>query len=325
MITVNKNGNKYDIIGDIHGCADELKELLLKLGYDNARGFYAHPEGRKVIFLGNYIDRGPKIRKTLHIVKSMCENGTAEALLGNHEFNALCFWEINKDKGGYLRKHSLKNILQHSKSIKQFEDEEEELDHYLLWFMTLPLFIEKENLRAGHECWDQKIIEQVKRDLPGNRLTKIFLHRAVVKEYKEYREAQVLLKGIEMKLPKTHFIKDTDSGKKLEARIKWWVNPIGVSFGEYLINCPVEIKDQPVPLEILPTHDYYQSDIPLFIGHYILNEHPRLQTPKIACLDYGVEKGGELVAYRWDGEKQLNPKNLISVKKINKQSNLKAI
>ena len=62
----------YDIIGDIHGHADELEELLQKLGYQLRDGVYSHPENRKVIFLGDYIDRGPKIRETLHIVKNMC-------------------------------------------------------------------------------------------------------------------------------------------------------------------------------------------------------------------------------------------------------------
>jgi len=52
----------YDIIGDIHGHADELKVLLNKLGYTESKGIYSCP-GRKVIFVGDYIDRGPKFRK----------------------------------------------------------------------------------------------------------------------------------------------------------------------------------------------------------------------------------------------------------------------
>lgn len=56
----------YDIIGDIHGHADELIRLLDKLGYKKSNGYYRHPvTERKAIFVGDFIDRGPKIRETL--------------------------------------------------------------------------------------------------------------------------------------------------------------------------------------------------------------------------------------------------------------------
>lgn len=56
-----------DLIGDIHGHADKLEELLVKLGYKKRRGTYSHPE-RKALFVGDYIDRGPKLRETLELV-----------------------------------------------------------------------------------------------------------------------------------------------------------------------------------------------------------------------------------------------------------------
>ena len=56
----------YDFIGDIHGHADKLEELFLKLGYTQKGNAYEHPE-RKAFFVGDYIDRGPKIKKTLKI------------------------------------------------------------------------------------------------------------------------------------------------------------------------------------------------------------------------------------------------------------------
>jgi predicted MPP superfamily phosphohydrolase len=95
-----------DLIGDIHGHADKLEELLLKLGYKKSKGAYSHLE-RKVLFVGDYIDRGPKIRETLEIVKSMVESENAIALMGNHEYNALCF-HFQETEGGHLRKHLLR-------------------------------------------------------------------------------------------------------------------------------------------------------------------------------------------------------------------------
>ena len=100
-----------DLIGDIHGHADKLEELLLKLGYKLSNGAYSHPN-RKVLFVGDYIDRGPKIRETLNIVKSMVESENAIALMGNHEYNALCF-HFQETEGGHLRKHLIKNITRY--------------------------------------------------------------------------------------------------------------------------------------------------------------------------------------------------------------------
>ena len=80
----------YDIIGDIHGHADELVELLQKLGYKESSQVFRHPS-RQVIFCGDFIDRGPRIRDTIAIARNMCEANAAQAVMGNHELNALAF------------------------------------------------------------------------------------------------------------------------------------------------------------------------------------------------------------------------------------------
>src|SRR4051794_12822922 len=100
-----------DLIGDIHGYANKLEELLTKLNYSSKNGCFSHPT-RKVVFVGDYIDRGPQIRQTLEIVRAMVESGNAIALMGNHEYNALCF-HFQETEGGHLRKHLIKNIIQH--------------------------------------------------------------------------------------------------------------------------------------------------------------------------------------------------------------------
>jgi len=60
----------YDIIGDIHGHFLQLKELLKKLGYSKAGGYYSHPE-KKAIFVGDLVNRGPEARKTVKLVRRM--------------------------------------------------------------------------------------------------------------------------------------------------------------------------------------------------------------------------------------------------------------
>lgn len=56
----------YDFIGDIHGRADELEQLLVKLGFQKNEGINSHST-RKVFFLGDFIDREPQIKETLQI------------------------------------------------------------------------------------------------------------------------------------------------------------------------------------------------------------------------------------------------------------------
>jgi protein phosphatase len=76
----------FDIIGDVHGCCDELEQLLQQLGYEKDDGGpWAHPAGRKAIFVGDLVDRGPRIVDTLRTVMSMSQAGTALSVPGNHD------------------------------------------------------------------------------------------------------------------------------------------------------------------------------------------------------------------------------------------------
>jgi protein phosphatase len=79
----------FDIVGDIHGCYDELIDLLRALGYDvgeSAIGPTAsHPGGRKAVFVGDLVDRGPKTPDVLKLVMNMVRGGTAHCVAGNHD------------------------------------------------------------------------------------------------------------------------------------------------------------------------------------------------------------------------------------------------
>ncbi|AEG59842.1 metallophosphoesterase [Desulforamulus ruminis] len=74
----------FDIIGDIHGCLEEFKELLGKLGYVQDKGTFRHPLGRKVIFLGDLGDRGPHCLKSIELAMQMVRQGRALYVPGNH-------------------------------------------------------------------------------------------------------------------------------------------------------------------------------------------------------------------------------------------------
>jgi protein phosphatase len=87
----------FDIIGDIHGCHDELLELLTQLGYqaDEEAGL-CHPEGRRVIFLGDLVDRGPKVIETVRLARRMVAAGQAFCVPGNHDMKLLRYLKGHK-------------------------------------------------------------------------------------------------------------------------------------------------------------------------------------------------------------------------------------
>ena len=75
----------FDMIGDVHGCREELEALLSRLGYAASDGVYRHPEGRKAVFLGDLVDRGPDTPGVLRIAMSMTAAGSALCVPGNHD------------------------------------------------------------------------------------------------------------------------------------------------------------------------------------------------------------------------------------------------
>jgi protein phosphatase len=88
----------FDIIGDVHGCFHELRSLLERLGYEVTRadkspdsyGYQVrHPEGRKAVFLGDLVDRGPQIPEVLRLVMSMTAQGAALCVPGNHDIKLM--------------------------------------------------------------------------------------------------------------------------------------------------------------------------------------------------------------------------------------------
>jgi polynucleotide kinase-phosphatase len=79
----------FDIVGDVHGCFDEMTALLLQMGYlvepDGTDYRVTPPDGRKAVFVGDLVDRGPKIMGVLRLVMGMVKAGTAFCVPGNHD------------------------------------------------------------------------------------------------------------------------------------------------------------------------------------------------------------------------------------------------
>ncbi len=300
----------YDIIGDVHGNADALKDLLSKLGYIKSNGYYSHPEN-KAVFTGDFVNRGKKVRQTVRIVRRMVENKAAYAVMGNHEYNLICY-HTKSLKRGYLRKHNSANRSLFYHTTKAFIDHPREWKETFGWIKQLPLFLEFENFRVTHAGWDKRIVKFVKRNFPGNILTEAFIHNSVRPHTMENQVVETMLSGVEIPVGK-HTTVLNSSGKPVDRmRIKWWLEPDNlrlqqVALGEYkvLSNRPINKKDMDF---FLP---YPTKRRPLFIGHYCLREELGLQSPNICCVDYCYYRKGKLVAYRMQGESILKPENLV--------------
>ena len=293
-----------DLIGDIHGYADELEALLKKMGYRNTNGTYSHPE-RKVLFVGDYIDRGPQIKKTLEIVKAMSDSGNAVALMGNHEYNALCYHFPDKN-GTHLREHNTKNKTQHQETLYQFNNGKG-FDEYLEWFMTLPLFHETRNYRAVHACWDNENIDLLRKKLTNDRLTEEVLRESVKIGSPLNDAIDQTLKGKEAELPEGQFFKDKDGAVRKQIRIKWWENPADMTYKKISVVEGDSLSDDEIIVKDLKSKSYYSPDEKkVFFGHYWLQGDPMLYRNNICCLDYSVANKGKLVAYRLDDENHLD-------------------
>ncbi len=289
----------YDIIGDIHGHADALEQLLQKMGYRRISGVYQHPEKRKVLFVGDFIDRGPKIRESLHIVKDMVDAGHAMAVMGNHEYNAVCFHTPHTETNvGFFRKHTVKEIDQHLETLRQFKHYPEEWEMFLEWFRQLPMFLDLPECRVVHAYWKTEHIEWLKQNYKG--LTSAFLTQSTNKESDAYCAVEDTLKGAEHTLPDGNFFLDKDGNKRTECRVKWWAKQ-RFHYGDVYMECPSELHHEPIPTHVVI--DDYQEEVPVFFGHYWLKGNPVEEHPKAICLDYSVAKGGKLVAARLDDGK----------------------
>lgn len=109
----------FDIIGDVHGCYDELTELLSNLNYVDDGKTCAHPDGRKAIFVGDLVDRGPKTPEVLELVMNMVAAGNAYCVPGNHDVK-LMRWLNGKN---VQIKHGLEqSIAQLSNETPEFRD-----------------------------------------------------------------------------------------------------------------------------------------------------------------------------------------------------------
>ena len=305
----------FDIIGDIHGEAGKLRGLLEHLGYRERSGAYRHPDpDRSAIFVGDFIDRGPRQVDVVTTVRRMVDAGTALAIMGNHEFNAIAWQTPDPDiEGEFLRPHrgelGSKNRSQHSAFLAEVENKPVLHAELSDWFMTLPLWLDLPGLRVVHACWHEAFMTELQPQLePGFRLNRELMVRASREGTMEFRNVEALTKGLEVTLPEGRMFHDKDGHVRHNVRIRWW-DPIGTTYRDLAL-MPNDVR-QGLPSERVPAdmRAPYDGVKPVFFGHYWMAGEPAVQTATCACVDYSAAKSGPLVAYRWDGEPLLDGAN----------------
>lgn len=280
-----------DIIGDVHGHADALFDLLHDLGYRRRSTVWQHPEGRQAVFVGDLIDGGPDARGVLETVAAMMEAGQARCVMGNHEYRALLHHQTGPD-GVPLRRMSGRQLASHETTLSQLANPHpEEWEGWLQWMQQLPLWLDAGSFRVVHACWDHQAVAF----LIQSRLTRNLL-RAAAHAGPEQESLETLLQG--------PVLTEHPQGPPLSrpVRLRWWAAlKAGTELGAASLDplLPQEAR-LPLPEEALP--DPYPEDaVPLFVGHYSGRGGPSMKlTSNVICVDAGVVHGGKLAAFRVD-------------------------
>lgn len=215
-----------DVIGDVHGEIGALRALLAHLGYRDG----VHPEGRRLVFLGDLTDRGPDSPAVVDLVASLLARGLAQCAMGNHELNIL----LGKERHGNGWYYGKREVLDRSGHIvPQVLADEAVRSRAFELFAHLPLVLEREDLRIVHACWDAAAVEQVRSETDA-----ISVYRrceaAIVEDLDERNvvdpiarslakqngnPVKVLTSGLEGRAAKPFY-----AGGKMrdEGRARWW-------------------------------------------------------------------------------------------------------
>jgi len=287
-----------DIVPDIHGQAGKLLAALKNLGWQRRGLTWSHTEpDRQIVFLGDFIDRGPENAAVIRTVRELMDSGRAQAIMGNHELNALHFHMVDPETGLPLRPHEPKNFDQHASFLKEFQLGASETKDVLDWMKDLPLFIEADGFRAVHAAWIQSAINDLKSHSPTGVLSDEGLIRAAREGDPVYAIAEILAKGPEKCLPLEWSFKDKGGHDRHHVRLKWWSGGAR-TWRDIAMSVPdlEQLPDEPLPSSLV-TSIYPEDQKLVFFGHYWMSGQPELQSKNALCLDYSAGTDGPLVTY----------------------------
>lgn len=146
-----------DLVGDIHGKIRALDALLGRLGYDAAGH---HPHGRRLVFCGDLIDRGEDSPATVERVAKIVDAGNGQAVLGNHELNLV----LGKAKEGNGWAFAKDHDHAHGNFLTAARLSSERRGRLIAWLASLPVVLERPDLRVVHACWDSTAVGLLRGD-----------------------------------------------------------------------------------------------------------------------------------------------------------------
>ncbi|WP_367108502.1 metallophosphoesterase [uncultured Psychrobacter sp.] len=303
-----------DIIGDIHGYADKLTGLLEQLGYTHNGKYFVPPEGHQALFIGDLIDRGSQQLATLEMVFAMIDAGVANAVMGNHEYNALAFAtrDLEGDSNKYLRSHTELHTRQHEAFLAEIPFGSTLHEYWLKRLYKLPLWIETDDACFVHACWDVDSMAVLKPLLTtDNCLTPEGLIQTAQKGSAPYEALERVLKGVETPLPNGIVMVDKEGTERSRVRVRWWLDELNKRTIHEIARAPTSALAQ-IPIDALAENIDFalKTNKPVFVGHYWLAGNPEPLSPQVVCTDYSAAvDSGYLTAYQLDTN---NPLPLIA-------------
>ncbi len=256
-----------DIVGDIHGEYDALLALLKHLDYD-ARG--QHSQNRTLVFVGDFCDRGPNSPAALALVQQLVTSGRAVAVLGNHEINLLR--EVAKDGSGWY--FDARVDADHAKYAPYVRPSETERASIVAFLSSLPIGLERRDLRVIHAAWQANEIAAV-RALPLGSVRENYdawenqSKRQAIENQMGQRMAAEMERwghGLEDKHrepPFMHALADFEASKQM-------LNPLKVltSGVERKGATPFFASGKWRFVERVQWWDTYEDETPVVVGHY---------------------------------------------------------
>lgn len=288
----------YDFLPDIHGDLEKLDGSLEALGY--SLDDFSHPNGNKVILLGDYIDRGTQNLAVLDRVRAIISSGRGAGIMGNHELNAILY-HTPDGYGDGLRVRDEANTDQHSAFLREAPLGSASAAEAIAFMKSLPLFLDLGSVRAVHACWDDVAVGHMKAHRPDGCILESDL-RDISLEHEGGAIASavtMLAKGPEIALPGGLSFYDKSGTHRTKARLRWWGE--GKSLHECLasIDDMSQIPDTEAPPTIL-SRRYPEEAPPVIFGHYQLRNGIEMRRNAL-CLDVP----GDYTIYRWSGEREL--------------------
>lgn len=288
---------QIDVIGDVHGQAEQLMALLQTLGYRMQNGAWQHPD-RQAIFVGDLIDKGPEPAQVLMMVRAMVEQGAARLVVGNHELNWVNdAYQAFTDPRAFVaatRRHHDRVRL-----VEGFIDADSGLaglQEHFAWLRRQPLFIDEPQLRVVHASWQDEAI----RYLKARGINCLDDHGML--HYRDtYSPGHLAMDRIVAGCEHDFFDPPAPSGfRSYRQRVSWWPHDV----------------HQIHPLELVPVPaaqgGYHTHQPPVFFGHYALWGEPRLLGDNVAGVDYSATYGGDLMAYRHTLGAALSPSHFVT-------------